>query len=71
MTTNEGKRGGIRWFSGNLILGGIIGLIVDPITGAIYEVKPDAVYVDLGNPEQEMEVEVKDEYEEIKTQPSF
>jgi len=65
--TRATTRGFNWWYLGNLILGGIIGLIVDPITGAIYEVKPDAVYVDLEKPNQELEVAIKEADEEIKT----
>ena len=35
------------WYLGNLIFGGIIGLVVDPITGAIYELSPDQVNAQL------------------------
>jgi hypothetical protein len=31
------------WFVGNLLIGGIIGLIIDPITGAMYNLSPDQV----------------------------
>lgn len=66
--TRATARGFNWWYLGNLILGGVIGLIVDPITGAIYEVKPDAVYVDFEHPDQEAapEVEIKKKDEEIK-----
>lgn len=40
-------RGFNWWYLGNLIFGGIIGLIVDPITGAIYEVNPEIISVEL------------------------
>lgn len=50
-------RGFNWWYLGNLILGGIIGLIVDPITGAIFEVNPDAVYVELEKAAPEVGVE--------------
>ena len=36
------------WYLGNLIFGGLIGLIVDPITGAIYNLTPDQVFVNFG-----------------------
>lgn len=45
--TKATTRGFNWWYLGNLILGGIIGLIVDPITGAIYDIEPDHVYADL------------------------
>ena len=35
------------WYVGNLIFGGVIGLIVDPITGAMFEVNPDHISVEL------------------------
>ena len=35
------------WYLGNIIFGGIIGLVVDPITGAIYELSPDQVNAQL------------------------
>lgn len=41
------RRGFNWWYLGNLILGGVIGLIVDPITGAIFEVSPDEINADL------------------------
>ena len=46
-------RGFNWWYLGNAILGGIIGLIVDPITGAMYKVKPEDIHVDYtkGTPE--------------------
>ena len=31
------------WYIGNLVFGGLIGIIVDPITGAIYNLSPDQV----------------------------
>ena len=57
-------RGFNWWYLGNLILGGVIGLIVDPITGAIFDVNPDSVYVELQKaaPEEEVKkVEIKKE----------
>lgn len=35
------------WYLGNIIFGGLIGLVVDPITGAIYELSPDQVNAQL------------------------
>lgn len=35
------------WYLGNIILGGIIGLIIDPITGAIYNLTPDQINAQL------------------------
>lgn len=40
-------RGFNGWYVGNLIFGGIIGLIVDPITGAMYDVEPEEINVTL------------------------
>lgn len=38
------------WYWGNLLIGGVIGLlIVDPITGAMYKL-PEGVSADLGKP---------------------
>ena len=31
------------WFIGNIFLGGLIGLIIDPITGAIYNLTPNQI----------------------------
>jgi len=31
------------WYLGNILIGGIIGLIIDPITGAIYNLSPDQI----------------------------
>ena len=36
------------WFFGNILLGGLIGLIVDPITGAMYKLTPKEIYVQMG-----------------------
>lgn len=36
------------WYIGNLAFGGLIGIIVDPITGAMYKLTPDKVHTDLG-----------------------
>jgi hypothetical protein len=40
-------RGFNGWYLGNLIFGGIIGLIVDPISGAMYDVEPGEINVTL------------------------
>lgn len=38
------------WYFGNLIFGGLIGmLIVDPLTGAMYNLSPDKVEMGLGS----------------------
>ena len=31
------------WFLGNILIGGLIGLIIDPITGAMYNLSPNQV----------------------------
>lgn len=31
------------WYIGNILFGGLIGVIIDPITGAIYNLTPDQV----------------------------
>lgn len=31
------------WFLGNILIGGLIGIIIDPITGAIYNLSPDEI----------------------------
>lgn len=41
------KRGFNWWYAGNIIFGGIIGLIVDPCTGAMYKVEPEEINVTL------------------------
>lgn len=35
------------WYVGNILIGGIIGLIIDPITGAIYNLSPDQINAPL------------------------
>tara|TARA_B100000586_G_C20009983_1_gene384207 strand:- start:194 stop:661 length:468 start_codon:yes stop_codon:yes gene_type:complete len=37
------------WYLGNIVIGGIIGLVVDPITGAMYKLKPEEID---GRPQQ-------------------
>jgi hypothetical protein len=48
--TQATTRGFNGWYLGNILLGGIIGLITDPITGAMYDVEPSEINVNL--PEQ-------------------
>ena len=31
------------WYLGNIIFGGLIGLIIDPITGAMYDLTPNEI----------------------------
>lgn len=47
--TRATTRGFNWWYVGNIIFGGIIGLIVDPITGAMYKIKPEEIHVDLNS----------------------
>jgi len=35
------------WYIGNIVFGGLIGLIVDPVTGAIYQLSPKDVNAQL------------------------
>lgn len=35
------------WYLGNILFGGIVGLIVDPITGAMYNLTPEQVNANL------------------------
>lgn len=37
------------WYIGNVVFGGAIGLIVDPITGAMYQLKPEQINGNLKN----------------------
>ncbi len=49
-------RGFNWWFMGNIILGGIIGIIIDFATGAVYSVKPDEINISLeANPKAAQE----------------
>ena len=35
------------WYLGNIVFGGLVGLVVDPITGAIYQLTPKEVNAQL------------------------
>ncbi|WP_303918031.1 PEGA domain-containing protein [Draconibacterium sediminis] len=35
------------WYLGNILIGGLIGLIIDPITGAIYKLSPQDLHARL------------------------
>lgn len=35
------------WYIGNILFGGLIGIIIDPITGAIYNLSPDEVNAEM------------------------
>lgn len=37
------------WYLGNILFGGIIGLIIDPITGALYKLSPEELNAQLDN----------------------
>jgi hypothetical protein len=37
------------WYLGNIIFGGLIGVIVDPLTGAIYSLSPNKVHGELNS----------------------
>ena len=50
--TRATTRGFNWWYVGNLIFGGPIGLIMDPITGAIYRIKPEAIHVNFSKPDE-------------------
>lgn len=50
--TRVTTRGFNGWYLGNIILGGLIGLIVDPITGAMYDIKPEEINVTMPPPGQ-------------------
>lgn len=54
------------WYvGGNLLFGGLIGwLVVDPLTGAMYNLKPDELRVNLENGEEDLPAE-----SEIKESP--
>ncbi|WP_202923405.1 PEGA domain-containing protein [Pontibacter pudoricolor] len=36
------------WFLGNLLIGGIVGIIIDAATGSMYKLTPDQVIAQLG-----------------------
>lgn len=37
------------WYLGNILFGGIIGLIIDPITGAMYNLTPNQIAAEFNN----------------------
>lgn len=47
------------WVLGNILIGGLIGLAVDAITGAIYKLEPDNISVKLERDEGEPVVFIK------------
>jgi hypothetical protein len=46
-------RGFNWWYIGNLVFGGIIGLLVDPISGSIFSVEPEEINASLPPLEEE------------------
>lgn len=42
------KRGVDGWFYGNVLIGGLVGIIVDVATGSMYQLSPDQVIATLG-----------------------
>lgn len=38
-----------EWYIGNIVFGGLIGLVVDPITGAMYKLTPNELTARLAN----------------------
>lgn len=42
------EKEGSWWLLGNIIFGGIIGLIIDLAAGGAYDLEPDSVDIDLG-----------------------
>lgn len=51
------KRGYNWWNAGNIILGGIIGIIIDFATGAVYSVEPEELNVSLLEGQSSIEIE--------------
>jgi hypothetical protein len=49
-------RGFNWWYIVNIVLGGIIGLIIDPITGSIFEIEPAEVNMTLPKAEPTLEM---------------
>lgn len=35
------------WYIGNILIGGLIGLVIDPITGAMYNLSPDEINAEM------------------------
>ena len=36
-----------EWYLGNILLGGVVGLVIDPITGAMYRLSPKEIHKNL------------------------
>ncbi|MGH7585120.1 MAG: PEGA domain-containing protein [Gemmatimonadales bacterium] len=47
LTFSQGVSG---WVAGNILFGGLIGLVVDAVTGSMYKLKPDQVQAVLAAP---------------------
>ena len=43
------KREFNSWFLGNIILGGLVGIVIDAATGSMYKLSPDQVIAQLGH----------------------
>jgi hypothetical protein len=43
------------WYLGNIVFGGLIGLIIDPVTGAIYKLSPDKIDANLEKKKEKTE----------------
>ncbi|MGJ7030902.1 PEGA domain-containing protein [Niabella hirudinis] len=41
------KKGFNAWYIGNIAIGGLVGLIIDPITGAMYKLSPNAINAEM------------------------
>ena len=54
--TRGTTRGFNWWYLGNIIFGGVVGLIIDPCMGGMYEIKPETVYVDFNSANPSAEV---------------
>ncbi|WP_430966574.1 PEGA domain-containing protein [Spongiimicrobium sp. 2-473A-2-J] len=50
------------WYLGNILIGGIIGLIIDPITGAMYKLTPEELTANLTHGGTAFRTEKKDVY---------
>ncbi len=61
------------WYWGNILFGGIVGFIVDPITGGMYKIKPEQItavlaksHVSLGSQKDALYIAVQ-----LKRDPSW
>lgn len=37
------------WFCGNLICGGLLGMVIDAVSGAMYKLEPNTIHIELVN----------------------